>query len=197
MVYSVKIDVYVDSTKLQSTVYNYNIKVSSDPSEGFSEATQTAVSGSTTFDGLYFIIAGNFKIAAKDNEDCSSFSDQITIKNTIPKISFIGAAVSNIQPCNTESIFGVFIEIYNDDLTIKYAEGAYVVNVYMDSLSTVFISGTTFEGILALTLLSISIEGTHKLKSSSSYFLDSYTQDFTIYDIYLCLSLGSTIVIII
>lgn len=84
------------------------------------------------------------------------------------------------------------VEVYNEDLTIKYTEGSYLIEILLDSI--LLTSGLTLNGEKAFTSLSLDMASTgdHQIIARSDYFSEGSTDWFTIENIYMCIKLTSS-----
>ncbi|OMJ87112.1 hypothetical protein SteCoe_11262 [Stentor coeruleus] len=185
-----KFTVYVRILDINSlilvTTGTYAISISSRPNEIFS-VTKNSVSGTATLEGIYFTKGGEFYATANANNICAGVSGQVEVEDTTLKISFTSAL-----PNNTASVFSVFVEVYNINYSIKYTDGSYLIQIYSEPLGLLLGSGTTISGGVNIGSMSIASEGIFTLKASSLGFLDGYSEEFLIDNLFLCLSLLQT-----
>ncbi|OMJ87111.1 hypothetical protein SteCoe_11261 [Stentor coeruleus] len=164
----------------------YAITINSYP-DGVFSVTKNSASGTATLEGIYFTKGGEFYVISNANNICAGVSNQIFVDDTALKINF-----TSLLPNNTKSIFSVLVEVYDSNYTAIYRDNSYTIYIYSEPLGLFLKSGNTANGIVNIEGMSIKTEGNFTLKASSSNFIDGYSEDFVIDDLFLCLSLSKT-----
>lgn len=86
------------------------------------------------------------------------------------------------------------IEVYSDDFITKYTDGSHGIDIYFYPLPDLYFSGNTMNGNLDFEDLSVNAQGNFKLKAVSSGFIDGFSEEFVIINIYACPKFTSNIV---
>ncbi|OMJ87110.1 hypothetical protein SteCoe_11260 [Stentor coeruleus] len=188
MTFSVDISILDYNTLVLNTTGNYDIDINAVPSGtliGFSTVTTSL--GVYTLSGLYFTVGGNYYINAISANLGTRSSEAFTIMETSLKISFKSSV-----PINS-GLFSILVEIYSSDFLTKYTDGSYLVSVKLEPLNLLKGSGNTIGGNFEILNLSIDTEGDFYLRASSSGFIDGFSQNLTINNLFLGLNSSSTI----